>query len=594
MRVGFAVLTVSLAAIAQAQTFHPLHVSTGGIIEDDTGKPVALRGVNRSGTGSGNAEATVSDAEYAAQTQLLSANLVRIFVNATWWNNNVQVPIANQKYQDYIDALIQRAKKYGNYVLILKAGQFPDSPCGADGKNCPAPNQGDLNCQSNSAVCSAQDTTGNNIDAAFSFWIAFAKKYATDPALLYDTWENMHGIDANTWSNNENQLIAAIRTYSPQALIFLDDTGTAFEAILAGTTPDLAFANLVWNFHLYNASIAGCTEPSSPRYASWSQNFDPLVSYAQQNGHAVAITEWGGCNDADQYHTNITSYSKIHSIALAYFDSTNLLTSSAGAFQLTTTGLKVAQAYTALAASTPGPNMTLVANAFGDTPLIAPNTWLEIKGTNLAPVSDTRIWQGYDFFTGLMPDQLDGVSVKVNGKTAFVYYVSPTQVNILTPPEAIQGPVQVQLTNAGVAGNTMSVASQPLSLSFFVFVATNGNQYVFGRHLDGTLIGPTSLFPGLTTPAKPGETIVLAGNGFGVTSVPVASGSVVQTGTLPVLPVISIGGATANVQFAGLVSPGDYQFNVVIPTSVANGDQPIQASYGGSTTQTGALITIQR
>ena len=106
-------------------------VSAQGAILDDAGKPVLLRGVNRSGTGSGNAEGGSTDAEYAAQNQLLGSNLVRIFVNGAWWTANVQVPLANLKYQDYIDALIQRAKKYGNYVVVLKAGQFPDPPCAA-------------------------------------------------------------------------------------------------------------------------------------------------------------------------------------------------------------------------------------------------------------------------------------------------------------------------------------------------------------------------------------------------------------------------------------------------------------------------------
>ena len=82
--------------------------------------------------------------------------------------------------------------------------------------------------------------------------------------------------------------------------------------------------------------------------------------------------------------------------------------------------------------------------------MIAPNTWVEIKGTNLAPAGASRIWQGSDFFGGQMPVQLDGVSATVNGKNAFVYYISPAQVNILTPPDAIQGTVQVKLTNAGV------------------------------------------------------------------------------------------------------------------------------------------------
>jgi hypothetical protein len=132
MRGIFVLLSVIAAVDAQTPALHPLHVSSAGIILDDSGKPGLLRGLNRSATGSGNADATATDADYAAQNQLLSMNLVRIFVNATWWTSNVQIPIGNLKYQDYIDLLIQRAKKYGNYVLILKAGQFPDLPCGAD------------------------------------------------------------------------------------------------------------------------------------------------------------------------------------------------------------------------------------------------------------------------------------------------------------------------------------------------------------------------------------------------------------------------------------------------------------------------------
>ena len=241
MRIALAFLAI---ATLQAQTpaFRPLHVSPVGIIVDDSGKPVLLRGVNRSATGSGNADATATDQDYAAQNQLLSINLVRIFVNAAWWSGNVQVPIANTTYQTYIDGLIQRAKKYGNYVLMV-----------------------------------AQDPTGNYTDSAFTFWAAFAKKYAADPAVLYDTWEDMNGIDSGTWSDDQNQLIAAIRTYNPQALIFVEDIPTAFESIVAGKLTDLTWSNIVWNFHLYAGPASSCTEPSSPRYANWPKNFDPLA-----------------------------------------------------------------------------------------------------------------------------------------------------------------------------------------------------------------------------------------------------------------------------------------------------------------------------
>jgi len=235
MRIAFLFL---FAVPLLAQTFRPLHVTSSGIVADDSGKPALLRGLNRGATGSGNADAAATDSDYAAQNQLLSINLVRVFVNAAWWNANLPVPIANQPYQTYIDTLIQRAKKYGNYVVILKAGQFPDPPCGADGKNCPAPNQGDLNCQANSSLCLAQDTTGNSIDAAFTFWAAFAKKYAADPAVLYDTWEDMHGIDTNTWSDNQNQLIAAIRTWAPRSAT----SATRLIASVSSATPMVAMA----------------------------------------------------------------------------------------------------------------------------------------------------------------------------------------------------------------------------------------------------------------------------------------------------------------------------------------------------------------
>jgi uncharacterized protein (TIGR03437 family) len=591
MRWWAAALT-AVAVQAQTSQFGALHVSAQGSILDDAGKPVSLRGVNRSGTGSGNAEGSATDAEYAAQNQLLGITLVRILVNAAWWSNNVQVPLANQKYQDYIDGLIQRSKKYGSYVLIVKAGQFPDAPCGADGKNCPAANQGDLNCQANASLCAQQDTSGAAIDAALPFWSAFAKRYAADPAVLYDTWENMSVTDLDAWSNNQNQLIATIRSYSPQALVFVEDGGTAYEAIAAGTIPDLAWPNVVWTFHLYNASVAGCAEPASARYGDWPQNAIALVNFAQQHGHAAAITEWGGCNDSEPYHTNITSFARTHGLALAYFDSGNLMSLAGSSWQLTATGTKVAQAYATIASGSgpAAPAIMLVANAEGDVPVIAPNTWVEIKGSNLAPAGDTRIWQGSDFFANQMPAQLDGVSVTVNGKNSFVYYISPVQIDILTPPDAMQGTVRVQVTSGGVAGAPVNVQAQPVAPAFFVF---NGGPQVAAEHANGSFLGPTNLYPGLTTPAKPGETVVLYANGFGPTATAVVSGSLTQSGALPVLPAIKIGGVTATVLFAGLIGPGEYQFNVVVPTSLADGDQPIAATYNGASTQPGTVIAIQ-
>lgn len=235
------------------------------------------------------------------------------------------------------------------------------------------------------------------------------------------------------------------------------------------------------------------------------------------------------------------------------------------------------------------PAISLVANAEGEAPAIAPNTWVEIKGGGLSLTGDFRVWTASDFTNNQMPAKLDSISVTINGKSAYVYYISPTQINVLTPPDTISGAVAVQVTNNGVTTASFTAQARSLSPSFFVF---NGGPYVAATHTDGTLLGPTTLYPNLTTPAKPGEIVVLYANGFGPTSTPIVAGSATQSGSLPTLPVVKIGGTAATVQFAGLVAPGQYQFNVAVPSSLADGDQSITAIYGAQTTQAGTLITI--
>jgi uncharacterized protein (TIGR03437 family) len=275
--------------------------------------------------------------------------------------------------------------------------------------------------------------------------------------------------------------------------------------------------------------------------------------------------------------------------------STNFPT-TAGAFQTAYGGFKGHASgtprgdafFTILSGFPVSPAISKVANAEGEALTIGPNTWVEIKGSGLAP--DTRIWQASDFVNNQMPTALDGASVTMNGQNAFVYFISPGQINVLTPPNLAAGPVQVVVTNQGAATTAFPATAQQYSTSFFVF---NGGPYVVATHLDGTLIGPTALYPGSSTPAAAGETIVVYANGFGPVSPAVVSGSATQSGNLPSLPVVRIGTSIATVTFAGLVSPGLYQFNVQVPASAVSGDSSITATFNGNTTQAGTLLTIK-
>jgi len=257
---------------------------------------------------------------------------------------------------------------------------------------------------------------------------------------------------------------------------------------------------------------------------------------------------------------------------------------SAGNFYISACNI---QKINALVTST-APVISLVSNAFQGSQTLAPNTWVQVKGVNLAP--DTRIWGGSDFVNNQMPIALDGVSVAVNGKPAFIYYISPTQVNILTPPDAISGTVSVQLTSGGVKSNVVNSPAAPLSEAFFTFDGT----HVTATHADGSLIGPATLYPGLSTPAKPGETIIVYATGFGLTTVPIVSGALTQSGTLNAdTPIVAIGAFVASVPFAGLVAPGQFQFNIVVPASAPDGDLQISASYNNAFTPKTATLAVQ-
>jgi uncharacterized protein (TIGR03437 family) len=251
----------------------------------------------------------------------------------------------------------------------------------------------------------------------------------------------------------------------------------------------------------------------------------------------------------------------------------------------------------ALALTDSEPVSTQVLNATGEAATISQNTWVEIKGSNLSET--TRIWGAGDFVNGQLPTSLDNVSATVNGKPAYIYYISPVQINILTPLDSAAGTVPVQVTTSAGTSAVTTVTMQQNSLGFFAF---NSAQYAAAVHSTGDCVnvnngtcyvGPASLYPGLTTPAKPGETIVLFGNGFGLVNTPITPGSETQSGTLPVLPSITIGGLPCQVNFAGLVAPGQFQFNVVVPAAAPDGDNALSAAYNGSVTHPGVFVTVQ-
>ena len=217
-------------------------------------------------------------------------------------------------------------------------------------------------------------------------------------------------------------------------------------------------------------------------------------------------------------------------------------------------------------------------------------TWVSIFGTNLAPSKDT--WGG-DFVNGALPESLDGVSVSIDGKPAYVEYVSPTQINVLAPDDATTGDVQIQVTAGGQTSNSFTTGKQQYAPAFFTF---DNGKYVAAEHSDYTLLGATGLIAGVTTtPAQPGEVVLLYGTGFGPTS-PAPPAGQVLTAAYPAATrvTVMIGGANAPVVWAGLTEAGLYQLNVTVPGLLPNGDAAVVATVGGVQSPPGLFIPVQR
>ena len=237
------------------------------------------------------------------------------------------------------------------------------------------------------------------------------------------------------------------------------------------------------------------------------------------------------------------------------------------------------------------PVITSVVNGASFQPGIAAGAWISVFGSKLAP--STRMWRSDEIIGGVLPTQLDGVRVTINGKAAAISYISPTQLNVQVPTDDAVGPVQVQVMTA--EGTTATTAQmQSLAPGLFLFDAES-RRYVASQHAaDYSVVGKVGLYPG-STPAKPGEIVILYGTGFGPTNPPLPTGRVITQPARLANPVrVSISGVQAEVLWAGLSAAGLYQFNVKVPDALPDGDAAVVVDVAGFPTQSNVYITVKR
>jgi uncharacterized protein (TIGR03437 family) len=232
----------------------------------------------------------------------------------------------------------------------------------------------------------------------------------------------------------------------------------------------------------------------------------------------------------------------------------------------------------------------------------APNSWVTIVGSDLAPRTDPL---GAAVVNGKLPTTLDGVSVSMGGQAAFIAYISPSQINAVAPNLEIAPyyaiPTPVTVNNSGGTSSPVWASCRTVQPAFFQW-----GSYAVATHLDFTPAMKNGAVQGLTTKAaQSGEIIILWGTGFGPTSPLAPVGIEVPSDTIyyTANPIsVTVGGFPAKVISAAL-SPGYvalYQVAIEIPSSLRSGDYSVVATVSGpnptlpgTASPSSTLITVQ-
>ena len=209
---------------------------------------------------------------------------------------------------------------------------------------------------------------------------------------------------------------------------------------------------------------------------------------------------------------------------------------------------------------------------------LAPGTLVEIYGTNMAsgtvPAS-----------TVPLATTMGGTTVLIGGIPAPLLYVSPGQVNAQVPFELDPSKqYQIVVSANGALTTPQPIQTAPTTPGIDAF--RDGSLVAF-HAADGSLISQTS-------PAKPGEYVVMFLLGMGQTSNPVVSGVASPLDPLArpaVSPTLTLNGADVPVAFAGLTPGfvGLYQINLLIPAGMPDGNATLVVSQGGSASNTTIL-----
>ena len=176
------------------------------------------------------------------------------------------------------------------------------------------------------------------------------------------------------------------------------------------------------------------------------------------------------------------------------------------------------------------------------------------------------------------------LEVVVGGVDAPLYFLSPGQLNIQIPYELSP------LSTYQIVAIVNNAVSNPQSIDLVAQVpgiTSFADGRLIAQHADFTLVSASS-------PAKPGEILVMYLAGMGFTSTPVRSGTLSPATQVTVPAKVTVDGINAEVFYAGLTPGGIglYQINFRVPTSVKADNVKVQVIQGPSSSNVTTLPVV--
>jgi endoglucanase len=283
------------------------YYTSGGTVCSADGTPHLFHGVDRPSLEWGSGGDGISEADF----QLMAgwgANVVRIALNQDFWLSSAA--LGDPTYPSTVDRTVHWAEAAGLDVILDlhwsdagDLGAMEKDPSGA----CPA------------ATCTGQQTMADL--HSIEFWTQVADKYKGDGRVLFELYNEPHGVNWDVWLNGGaagkftaagmQQLYKAVRGTGADNIVIAGGLSWAFDLSQVGPTTHIDGYNVMYATHPY------LTSGNSP--GQWETSFGhletsdyaPVIATEFGDGRKARCTgDWDDqlIRFADDHHASWTAW----------------------------------------------------------------------------------------------------------------------------------------------------------------------------------------------------------------------------------------------------------------------------------------------